>query len=186
MRHDDKLLLLRSLLAAAILSTVALLDFYAQNIAALANPWRVLHYAAGTLAVAAILAAGLKLSLRKIPLWRIMLATGLMIFAFFAYDVDLIQRELNLGDMAPLAWVAVTLGIGILALSTIRPAAGTVALVLAAGFAAPSVARIAMFALDGHRAQGAAMETSNSHYAVQRWVGRSVVLGRVWRAGAAE
>jgi hypothetical protein len=92
--HHDKLILLRSLLTTAILSTVALLDFYAQNIAELASPWRVLHYAAGTLVATAILAAGLKVPLRKIPLWRILPATGLMIFVFFAYDIGLIQREL--------------------------------------------------------------------------------------------
>jgi hypothetical protein len=121
----------------------------------------VLHYAAGTLVAAAILAAGLKALLRKIPLWRILPATGLMIFVFFAYDVGLIHRELkaHLGEIAPLVWVSVTLGVGMLALSTIRrPAAVTVALVVSAAFASPSVARIATFATSSHRARDAAAQ----------------------------
>lgn len=148
--RDDHWLLLRAALAAAILSTLALLDFYAGNITALAGPARVLHYAAGTCAITAIMAAGLKVLLPRLPLWRILLATGLMVFVFFAYDIDLIQRELkaHLGPLAPLAWVAATLGSGIVALAAVRNRdAVTIALVLSAAFAAPSVARIATFAM---------------------------------------
>ncbi|XUJ36837.1 hypothetical protein ACQ5SK_21110 [Bradyrhizobium japonicum] len=163
--QDDHWLLLRSLLAAAILSTLALLDFYAGNITALAGPSRVLHYAAGTLAITAMLAAGLKILLRRLPLWRILLASGLMMFVFFAYDIDLIQRELkaHLGQLAPLAWVLVTLGSLILTLGTIRNrAAVSIALVLSAAFAVPSIARIATFAMRGSPAHATASDTSGT------------------------
>ena len=114
---------------------------------------------------AAILAAGLKALPRKIPLWRILPATGLMIFVFFAYDVGLIQRELkaHLGEIAPLVWVTVTLGVGVLALGIIRrPAAVTVALVVSAAFASPSVARIAAFATSSHRARDDAAQPNET------------------------
>ncbi|MBR0711454.1 sulfatase-like hydrolase/transferase [Bradyrhizobium liaoningense] len=164
-RRDDHWLLLRSLATAAALSTVALLDFYAENIAALAGPGRVLHYAAGTVAITAIVAAGLKILLRRLPLWRILLATGLMVFVFFSYDVGLIQRELkaHLGQLAPLAWVAATSVIGIVALAAIRNrAAVSVALVLSAAFAAPSIARIAAFALRDGPAHTAASDSAGT------------------------
>ncbi|WP_441258350.1 sulfatase [Bradyrhizobium sp. 521_C7_N1_3] len=163
--QDDHWLLLRSLLAAAILSTLALLDFYAGNITALAGPSRVLHYAAGTLAITAMLAAGLKILLRRLPLWRILLASGLMMFVFFAYDIDLIQRELkaHLGQLAPLVWVLVTLGSLIVTLGTIRNrAAVSIALVLSIAFAAPSIARIATFAMRGSRAHATGSDTSGT------------------------
>jgi hypothetical protein len=163
--RNDHGLLLRSLLAAAILSTVALLDFYAENITALAEPWRVLHYAAATLAITGILAASLKIVLRRLALWRILLATGLMVFVFFAYDIGLIQRELkaHLGQLAPLGWVAVTLGCGIVALGTIRNrAAASVALVLSAAFAVPSIARIASFAMRDDSARAAASSAAGT------------------------
>lgn len=161
--RDDHWLLPRSALTAAILSTLAQLDFYAGNIAELADPWRVLHYAAGTLAITAIVAACLKVLLRRLPLWRILLATGVMAFVFFAYDVDLIQRELkaHLGQLAPLAWVALTLGSGIVALGTIRNrAAVSLTLALSAAFAAPSIARIATFALRGDATHAVASDTA--------------------------
>ena len=156
--RDDHWLLLRSLLAAAILSTVALLDFYAENMTALVGPSRVLHYAAGTLAITAMLAAALKIMLRRVPLWRILLATGLMVFVFCAYDIDPIHRELkiHLGHFAPLVWVSAALGTGIVALGTIRNrAAVSIALALSAAFAAPSIARIATFAMRGETARAA-------------------------------
>ena len=167
--RDDHGILLRSLLTATLLSTAALLDFYAGNINALADPWRVLHYAAGTLAVTAIIAAGLKMLLRQLPLWRILLATGLMVFVFFAYDVDLIQRELkaHLGQLAPFAWTSAALGAGILALAAIRRrGAVTVALVLSAAFVAPSISRIAIFATRGHPAQAAAGAATAERFAL--------------------
>jgi sulfatase-like protein len=158
MRTDEKLNLLRALVTSVILSTVPLLDFYAANMAELTSPSRVLHYAAGTLAAAAILATSLAL-LCRIPVWRILLATGLMVFVFFAYDVGLIHRELkaHLGDWAPAAWIAITIGIGALALAFIRrPAAITIALVVSIAFSAPSLARIATMMTRAHRAQALA------------------------------
>jgi hypothetical protein len=158
-RTDATSNLLHALVTSAILSSVPLLDFYATNMAELTNPSRVLHYAAGTLAAAAILATTLVLLLRRIPVWRILLATGLMVFVFFAYDVGLIHRELkaHLGDWAPAAWIAVTIGIGALALAFIRqPAAISIALAASIAFSAPSLARIATMMARAHSVQALA------------------------------
>ncbi|MGV7215612.1 sulfatase-like hydrolase/transferase [Bradyrhizobium sp. UFLA05-112] len=160
---QEKSNLLRALLTATILSTLPLLDFYAANMAELASPWRVLHYAAGTLAAAAILATGLALLLRKIPLWRILLATGLMVFMFFAYDVNLIQHELkaHLGDWAPAAWTAVAIGTGALALRLLRETVAiTICLVVSLAFSAPALARIATILTREHRAQAHTADSS--------------------------
>ncbi|GLR90139.1 sulfatase-like hydrolase/transferase [Bradyrhizobium iriomotense] len=156
LRTDDRSHLLRALAAAIVLSTVPLLDFYAANMAELTSPSRVLRYAAATLAVAAIVATSLALLLRRIALWRILLATGLMVFVFFAYDVDLIHRELqsHLGEWAPAAWIAAAIGTGVLALSLLRkPAVVTICLVVSLAFSAPSLARIATILTREHHAQ---------------------------------
>lgn len=147
--------LLRALVTAVILSTMALLNFYAANMNALTSPSRVLQYAAGIVAAAAIIALALALLLRKTPPWRIVLATGLMIFVFFAYNVELVEYEMRgrFGERAPVAWTMVAVGTGILALILIRrPAIVTVALLLSLAFAAPSVARIAIGLASEHRA----------------------------------
>jgi hypothetical protein len=154
-RPHDRFVLLQALLAAVILSTAALLNFYAANMSALAHPVRVLQYAAGILAAAAVVAAILALLLRKIPLWRIVLATGLMIFVFFTYRVGLIEYEVKgrFGEGAPVVWTLVSVGTGVLALILIRrPAIVTVALVVSAAFAALPVARITMSLASEHPA----------------------------------
>jgi Sulfatase len=154
-RTDATSNLLRALVTSTILSSVPLLDFYAANMAELTNPSRVLHYAAGTLAAAAILATTLVLLLRRIAAWRILLATGLMVFVFFAYDVGVIHHELkaHLGDWAPAVWIVVAIGIGVLALTFIRrPAAITIALVLSIAFSVPSLARVATIMMREYRA----------------------------------
>jgi len=85
MPRRDALILAEEAFATTILSTAALLDFYASNMAELASSARVLHYAAATLAVVAICAGGLRLLPPRLTLWRALLATGLTAFVFFSY-----------------------------------------------------------------------------------------------------
>jgi hypothetical protein len=57
----DTLILIGSMAATIVLSTVALVDFYAMNARELMNATRVFHYAEATLAAVAICAGCLKL-----------------------------------------------------------------------------------------------------------------------------
>lgn len=160
----DILILGGSIVAAIILSTVSLLDFFALNVRELTSVARVLHYAEGTLALVAVCAGSLKLLLPEIPLWRILAATGLTVFVFCSYGemAHLLKvLELPFGKWLPLMWIATTIIAGALALIFLhRPAAVSVLLVLSAAFSAPSAARIVTFLSSEHRTQSASGESS--------------------------
>jgi hypothetical protein len=160
----DIVLLIGSMVATAILSTVALVDFYVINARELSGATRVVHYAEGTLATVAICAGCLKLLLPRFPLWRVVLATGLATFAFYSYDeIKTLLKALNvhLGAWLPLSWIAVTIGIGAFALVLLRrSAAVSVLLALSLAFSVPSVARIVIFPASEDRSQGSPKEAS--------------------------
>src|ERR1700761_5044311 len=104
MARRDALIHARAALATAILSTAALLDFYASNMAELASPARVMHYALATLGVVALCAGGLRLVWPRLPLWRALLATGVMAFIFFSYhELVVVMRaaSLHIGAVLP-------------------------------------------------------------------------------------
>ncbi|MGX1167782.1 hypothetical protein AB7M16_004048 [Bradyrhizobium sp. USDA 372] len=155
LRSDDRFVLLRAVATAVLLSTMALLNFYAANMSALAGPSRVLQYAAGIMAIAAVLSVCLALLLRKVPPWRIVLAVGLTVFVFFAYRVELVEYEMKgrFGDWAAIAWTVMAIATGIGALIVIRrPALVTIALVASLAFAALPVTRIATALVKEQRA----------------------------------
>ena len=162
-QSKDGFVLLRAIVTAVLLSTMAILNFYAANMSALTGPSRVLKYAAGIVVAAAVLSGCLALLLRRVPPWRIVLAVGLMIFVFFAYHVELVQYEMKgrFGERAPVAWTMMAIAIGVLALFLIRrPALVTLALVLSLAFAAPPAARIAMNFASQQRAPRQAPDAS--------------------------
>ena len=133
-------------LATTIMSTTALLDFYASNMAELAGPVRVLHYAAATLAMVAVCAGCLKLIWPRLPLWRALLATGVMAFMFFSYHelvVGLRASKVHFGASLPVVWMVVTVTVGPLAATFLRrPGTSSVLLALSLAFAAPALLRI--------------------------------------------
>ena len=158
----DALILGRAALATTILSTTALLDFYASNMAELASPARVLHYAAATLAMIAVCAGGLSLLPPRLPLWRALLATGLTAFVFFGYHelvAVLRASKVHLGTWLPVAWMAATLMVGALAAILLRrPGASSALLVLSLAFAAPSALRIVTMPAGERQARVASRE----------------------------
>lgn len=162
MARRDALILARAALATTILSTTALLDFYASNMAELASPVRVLHYAAATLAMVAICAGGAKLLLPRLPLWRALLATGVMAFMFFSYHelvVVLRASKVHFGARLPAAWMAATTTVGALAAILLRrPGASSALLVLSLAFAAPSALRIITMTAGDQLARAASRE----------------------------
>jgi hypothetical protein len=143
MARRDALILARAVLATTIMSTTALLDFYASNMAELASPVRVLHYAAATLAMVAVCAGCLKLIWPRLPLWRALLATGVMAFMFFSYHelvVGLRASKVHFGASLPVVWMVVTVTVGALAATFLRrPGASSVLLALSLAFAAPAL-----------------------------------------------
>ncbi len=155
----DTLILIGSMAATIVLSTVALVDFYAMNARELMNATRVFHYAEATLAAVAICAGCLKLLLPRFPLWRALLATGLAIFVFNSYEeIEQLLRALKvpLGGWLPLSWIAITLAVGALALVLLRhPTMVSVLLALSIAFSAPSVGRIGASLANEHRLQSA-------------------------------
>lgn len=152
-------ILIESAVATIMLSTVALLDFYATNAHELTSPAPVFHYAWGTLAAVATCAGCLRLLLPGLALWRTLLATGLMAFVLYSYGEAgplLKLLKLHLGGWLPLAWMTITLAIGVAALILLRRrAAASVLLALSLAFAAPPAARIITFLASGHRSQDA-------------------------------
>ena len=162
MPRRDALILATAALATTILSTTALLDFYASNMAELASPLRVLHYAAATLAMVAACAGGLRLLPPRLPLWRALLATGLAAFVFFGYHelvAMLRASKVHPGTWLPVAWMAATMMVG--ALSAIllrRPGASSALLVLSLAFAAPSALRIVTIHAGEQQAPAASRE----------------------------
>lgn len=153
----DSALLVQSAVAMFVLSTVALLDFYAANARELTSVARVVHYAEATVAVAAFVAGCLALLLRRIPLWRVLLATGLMIFVFYSYHaIETVQwvPRAHRGGWLPLLWLAITIAGGALALTFLRrPEAASVLLASSIAFSSPSLIRIAGFALAKEQTQ---------------------------------
>jgi len=160
-RHRNFLTLVEATIAAAVLSTTALLDFYASNIHELTNSVRVLHYAAAVVAIVAVCAGSLTLLLRLAP-WRALLATGVMAFAFCSYhEVVVLARAsgVHLGAWLPVAWTAVTLASGVLATRLLRqPGASSALLVLSLAFASPSGLRVVTLPASEHQAQTASSE----------------------------
>jgi hypothetical protein len=112
MLRRDAFVLAKATLAATILSTTALLDFYASNMTELANSARVLHYALATLATVAICAGGLRLLPPRLPLWRALTTAGLIAFVFFSYhELVLVLRasKVHYGASLPVIWMVVTI-----------------------------------------------------------------------------
>jgi hypothetical protein len=161
MGRRDILVLTRSAIAAIILSTLALLDFYASNIQELTGSARVLHYAAATLAIVAICAGTLRL-LSRLALWRALLATGVTAFAFCSYhEVVVLAPALgaHLGPWLPVAWVATTIAVGVGAARLLRqPKASSTLLVLSLAFATPSILRVIALSANEHQARAASAE----------------------------
>jgi sulfatase-like protein len=147
MARRDALILARAALATAILSTTALLDFYASNMAELASPARVVHYALVTLGIVAICTVSLRLTWPRLPFWRVLLAMGVMAFVFFSYHelvVVLRASSVHFGAALPVAWAMLTITAGALAVIFLRrPGASSAVLALSLAFAAPSLLRIA-------------------------------------------
>jgi hypothetical protein len=162
MARRDVLILARAALATTILSTTALLDFYASNMAELASPVRVLHYAAATLAMVAICVGGVKLLLPRLPLWCALLATGLMAFMFFSYHelvVVLRASEVHFGASLPVVWMVVSVTVGALAVAFLRqPGASSILLALSLAFAAPALLRIVTVPAGEQQARAASHE----------------------------
>jgi len=151
-------ILIESTVVTIVLSTVVVLDFYATNASQLTSATQVVHYAAGTLAAVTVCAACLRLLLPGFALWQTILATGLATFTFYSYGrieglLKLLGAHVN-GWLAPL-WVAITMAVGVLALTFLRRSAAiSVLLALSIAFSAPSIARIATFLTSEHRSQG--------------------------------
>jgi hypothetical protein len=153
------LILIESIVVTIILSTVALLDFYAVNARELTSVIRLVGYVEGTLGAVAIFAGCLRLLLPGFALWRILLATGLATFVFYSYGEIAGPLKVHLGGWLPLSWMAITLAVGALALIFLRrPAAISVALALSVAFSGPSIARIVTFLASEHRSQSASEE----------------------------
>jgi hypothetical protein len=162
MLRRDAFVLAGAALATTILSTTALLDFYASNLFELANPLRVLHYAAATLAIVAICAAGLRLLPPRLPLWRALLATGVMTFMFFSYHelvVVLRASKVHFGASLPLVWMVVTITVDALTVAFLRqPEASSILLAPSLAFAAPALLRIVTGPADEQQARAASHE----------------------------
>jgi len=139
-------LLVFASLATVVLSTVALLDFYAQNAHELEGPARVIRYAENTLLIVALAATLVKACLPKIPLWRVILMVGIGVFVFYSYgEFKALEKSLNLRMIGrlPFLWVAVSVAGALVALALLRrPAAVPVLLILSIAFAAPSIVRV--------------------------------------------
>ncbi|WP_454646511.1 sulfatase-like hydrolase/transferase [Bradyrhizobium liaoningense] len=142
-----------ALAAAAILSTVSLLDFYVRNAHHLDGPARVIRYAEKTLLIAGFGVALIKAFLWKLPLWRAMLAVGLGAFTFYSYDeFKALQQVLDLptAEWLPFYWVMLSLAVVLIALVTLRsPAVVSPILVLSLAFAALPLTRVVALIADG-------------------------------------
>jgi hypothetical protein len=162
MGRKDILILVGSMVATVVLSTTALLDFYALNAHELMSATRVVHYAEGTLAAVVVCAGCLRLLLPGFAAWRCLLATGLATFTFYSYDeMERLLRALKvpLGGWLPLSWLAATIAVGVLALIFLRhPRSISVLLVLSMAFSAPSVGGIFAVLANEHRPQSASNE----------------------------
>jgi hypothetical protein len=163
-------LLAGAALAAAILSTVTVLDFYAQNAAKLPGPGRVVRYFVLTLLAVALVTALVKVCLKTLPLWRAILAVGIGAFVFFSFHrIEPLEVALHVdhNDWAAGLWIAISVLTVLGALIFVRrPAAVSIVLVLSLAFATPSIARVVALVaagsdisaspngrpLDGHRA----------------------------------
>ena len=139
-------LLVFASLATVVLSTVALLDFYAQNAHELEGPARVIRYAENTLLIVALAATLVKACLPKIPLWRVILMVGIGVFVFYSYgEFKALEKSLNLRTIGrvPFLWVALSVAAALVALVLLRrPASVPVLLILSIAFAAPSIVRV--------------------------------------------
>lgn len=142
-----------ALAAAAILSTVSLLDFYVRNAHHLEGPARVIRYAENTLLIAGFGVALIKALSWKLPLWRAMLAVGLGAFAFYSYDeFKALEQLLHLptAEWLPFYWVLLSLAVVLIALVILRsPAAVAPILVLSLAFAALPLARVVALVAEG-------------------------------------
>jgi hypothetical protein len=162
------LILIEAIVATVILSTVALLDFYAVNARELTSGIRLVPFAEGTLGAVAIFAGCLRLLLPGFALWRILLATGLATFVFYSYGEMAAPLKAHLGAWLPLSWMAITLAVGVLALIFLRRLATiSIVLALSVAFSAPSIARIVTFLASDQRSQSASDEPGASTVGVR-------------------
>ena len=157
-------LLLGAALAASVLSTVSLLDFYVRNAHKIAGPERVVHYAEMTLLIVALVAAFVKIFWMKIPLWRVVLSVGIGTFAFFSYYRFAPLRTALLAgwqDWLPFLWTLASLIAAMVALVFIRrPSAVSIILVLSFAFSAPSITRAVALAIQRNEARASSDEHS--------------------------
>jgi len=135
-----------ALAAAAILSTVSLLDFYVRNAHQLEGPARVIRYAENTLWIVGFGVALLKARSSKLPMWRAILAVGLGAFTFYCYDeFKALQNVLDLptAEWLPFFWVLLSLTVVLIGLVVLRrPGAVSAILVLSLAFAALPLTRV--------------------------------------------
>jgi hypothetical protein len=168
MQPAGKNILIESIVATVILSTVALLDFYAVNARELTSGIRLVPFAEGTLGAVAIFAGCLRLLLPGFALWRILLATGLATFVFYSYGEMAAPLKAHLGPWLPLSWMAITLAVGVLALIFLRRLSTiSIVLALSVAFSAPSLARIVTFLASDHPSQSASDEPGASTVGVR-------------------
>lgn len=153
-----------ALAAAAILSTVSLLDFYVRNVHHLDGPARVIRYAENTLWILGFGVALIKVLSWKLPLWRAMLAVGLGAFTFYCYDeFKALQQTLHLptAEWLPFFWVLLSLAVILIALVVLRsPAAVSPILVLSLAFAALPLSRVVALIAEGKVARPASVDQS--------------------------
>ena len=157
-------LLLGAVLAASLLSTVSLLDFYVSNADKIAGPKRVIRYAGITLLMVVFVAAFVKICWMRIRLWRVVLAVGIGAFVFFSYyRLAPLRTTLLAGwqDWFPLLWILASLVAAMVALVFIRrPSAVSIILVLSFAFSAPSIARAVALAIQKKEAPAPSAEQS--------------------------
>ena len=153
-----------ALTASVVLSSVALLEFYAQNAHKLDGPIRAIRYGQHTVLIMAFVAALIKVCFRKLPLWRVILAAGLGTYTFYCYDEFATLRKTLptfVEEWLPFLWVLLSLAVVVVALALLRQTAAVpVMLLLALAFATPPAVQIISTTKD----RGASRSSSDAQY----------------------
>jgi hypothetical protein len=150
-------LLLGAVLAASVLSTVSLLEFYVQNANKIDGPTRVIHYVKVTLMIVVLVTAFVKVCRLRLPLWRAILAVGIGAFVFFSYyRFEPLRTALpaDWKEWLPLLWALASLMAAMIALIFIRrPAAVSIVLIPSLAIATPSIAQAVALVIQRNEAR---------------------------------